>query len=84
VSRYLRRPGANGRQPTDPIVRLANKRIGRAVISNFLKWFYQTQSYQGRAYWNETRPGFTIGGRFPNAESDFVSGRKTSLPTCRR
>jgi len=78
VDKYLKKPGRGGRQPSDAIVLLAKKRMGREVIGNFLEYFYRSNTY-----WDLGRPTRRIRDVFPDVKRAFVAG-STSLPTCKR
>jgi RHS repeat-associated protein len=80
VQKYLKRPGAGGRQPTDPIVKLASKKIGREVIAKALRFFYDVNGYlPARVGLNDDLE--TV---FNKASYQFTKQSITSLPTCKR
>lgn len=81
VDRYLKKPGKGGRQPSDPIVLLAKKRMGRVVIANFLRYFYEINGYSGLQNYNKQFG--TLGDVYEYEAQRFINGI-TSLPTCKR
>ena len=66
-----------GKRRSEDILRIAQTEPGRASIANALDLTY----YYG-GWWSRGLP--TIKSAFENERSDFVSGRKTSLPWCSR
>lgn len=90
IDKYLKRPGKGGRKSTDPIVLLAEKRMGRSVIGNFLDLFYNTTSYGGTSYYAMAASGSeskgrlgTLGAIFEVERIRFINGI-TSVPTCKQ
>jgi hypothetical protein len=66
-----------GRTRTDSSLKLAQTVQGRTAIANAL-----SQMYQMGGWWNIGVP--TIGQAFTTEKGPYISGAKTSLPTCGR
>jgi len=77
--RYLSKPGKGGRRTTDPIVRLAKKRLGREIIVKVLDYFYEVNGYKTAGV--QGNPN--LEQVFKVASEEFKKG-VTSLPTCKR
>ena len=84
VDRYLKRPGKGGRQSTDPIVLLTKKKMGRDVLANFLRYFYQVNGYYGLTNKNNLSSHRSLGAVYEAEARKFTANNNTSHPSCKR
>ena len=87
VNRYLKKPSKEGRKIDDPIVLLTKKRMGRDVLINFLRYFYQVHEYDALPNLNpnpkKSAKYKTLGHVFEHEAPRFIGGI-TSHPTCKQ
>lgn len=84
VDRYLKKPGKGGRQSTDPIVLLTKKKMGRDVLANFLRYFYQVNGYYGLTNKNNLSSHRSLGAVYEAEARKFTANNNTSHPSCKR
>ena len=82
--KYLKRPSKGGRKETDPIVVLTKKTMGRQVLVNFLRCFYEVNDYYGLKNNNVFSTRETLGEVYGVEARKFVMNNNTSHPTCKR